>query len=157
MRKFRFWKQNGGLAAVEFAFVLPVMLSFFLGLVELAQGMACRADVTNLASTASDLIAQESSVTAGDMSNVFNALSAMLYPFPTTGAQITISSIVDNNTTTTGKVAWSCTQGGTARAANSVVTIPTGLITSGGGGSVIMAEVQICLFLVRSAAISSAA
>ena len=134
--------REDGLAAVEFAFVLPVMLSFFMGLVEVSQGLACRANVTNLASTGADLIAQESSVQGSDMTNVFGALSAMLFPYSTSGAQITISSIVDNNTATTGKVAWSCTQGGTARAANSTVTIPQGLITPGGGGSVILAEVR---------------
>ena len=138
----RLLKREDGLAAVEFAFVLPVMLSFFMGLIEVSQALACRANVTNLASTGADLIAQESSVTGADMTNVFNALSAMLFPYSTTGAHITITSIVDNNTSTTGKVAWSCTQGGTARAVNSIVTIPTGLITAGGGGSVILTEVS---------------
>jgi Flp pilus assembly protein TadG len=137
----RFWKQTDGLAAVEFAFVLPIMLSFFLGLIEVSQALSCRASVTDLAATGSDLIAQESSVTTADMSNVFNALAAMLFPFDASKAKITISSIVDNNTTTTGKVAWSCTYGGTARTANSVVTVPTGIIVPGGGGSVILSEV----------------
>ena len=48
-------------------------------------------------------------------------------------------------TTTGGKVAWSCTQGGTARSAGATYTFPTaaqGVITKGGGGSVIMAEVN---------------
>ena len=42
-------------------------------------------------------------------------------------------------------MAWSCTQGGTARAVNSVYTFPAaaqGVITQGGGGSVIMTEVS---------------
>ena len=38
-------------------------------------------------------------------------------------------------------MAWSCTYGGTARTANSVVTVPTGIIVPGGGGSVILSEV----------------
>ena len=141
MRMNRFWKQTNGLAAVEFAFVLPIMLSFFLGLIEVSQALSCRASVTDLAATGSDLVAQESSVTTADMSNVFNALSAMLFPFDASKAKITISSIVDNNTTTTGKVAWSCTDGGTARSTNSVVTVPAGLIVPGGGGSIILSEV----------------
>jgi Flp pilus assembly protein TadG len=145
MAKKRFFKHDGGVAAVEFAFVLPVMLTFLFGLIEVSQGLTCRANVTFLASTGSDLIAQESQVTNADMTNVFNALSAMLYPFSATSVQITISSIVDNGTSTSGKVAWSDTKNGTARTVNSTYTFPTnaqGVITANGGGSVILTEVS---------------
>jgi hypothetical protein len=39
------------------------------------------------------------------------------------------------------KVAWSSAKNTTARSVNSIVTVPTGLVTSGGGGSIILAEV----------------
>ena len=144
-RLSHFLKRCDGAIAVEFAFVAPVMLGLFFGLNELAFALGAKGDVANLASAGADLIAQEKSVTGADMTNVFSALSAMLYPYSTTNAQITISSIIDNSTTTTGKVAWSCTQGGTARTVGATYTFPTaaqGVITSGGGGSVIMTEVS---------------
>lgn len=144
-RLLQFLTRRDGAIAVEFAFVAPVMIGMFFGLTELALAMGVHADVINLSSVGSDLVAQESAITTADMTNVFSALSAMLYPYSTTPAQITISSVIDNNTTTSGKVAWSCTQGGTARTANSTYTFPTaaqGVITSGGGGSVIMTEVS---------------
>jgi Flp pilus assembly protein TadG len=146
MRRFsHFLKRCDGAIAVEFAFVAPIMLGLFFGLTELAMALGAKGDVANLASAGADLIAQENSVPGADMTNVFSALSAMLYPYATANARITISSIIDNNTTTTGKVAWSCTQGGTARTAGTTYTFPTaaqGVITSGSGGSVIMAEVS---------------
>ena len=151
-RLLQFFTRHDGAIAVEFAFVAPIMLGLFFGLNELALALGVHADVVNLSSVGSDLVAQESTVTTSDMTNVFSALSAMLYPYSTTPAQITISSVIDNNSgasagaaNPTGTVAWSCTQGGTARAANSVYTFPTaaqGVITSGGGGSVIMTEVS---------------
>lgn len=142
----RFRKDKKGLAAIEFAFVAPVMLTFFFGLVEVSQALICRSSVINLAATGADLIAQESSVSSADMTNVFNALSATLFPYPTAPAKITITSLVDNNANDSGKVAWSCTHGGTARAVNAIVPIPytagnPPLITPGGGGSIIFAEV----------------
>jgi Flp pilus assembly protein TadG len=143
-RLLDFLTRESGAIAVEFAFVAPVMLAMFFGVTELALALGAKGDVSNLASVGADLVAQESSVTTADMTNVFGALSAMLFPYSTTSAQITISSVIDNNTSTSGKVAWSCTQGGTARAVNSVYTFPAtaqGVITSGSGGSVIMAEV----------------
>ena len=140
-----------GSIAVEFAFIAPVMVGLFFGLSELALALGAKGDVQNLASVGADLIAQESAASTSDMTNVFSALSAMLYPYSTSNAQITISSVIDDksggttgNANTTGKVAWSCTQGGTARSANSTYTFPStaqGVITSNSGGSVIMAEV----------------
>jgi Flp pilus assembly protein TadG len=144
-RLIQFLTRRDGAIAVEFAFVAPIMIGMFFGLTELALALGVHADVINLSSVGSDLVAQESTVSTSDMTNVFSALSAMLYPYSTTPAQITISSVVDNNSTTNGKVAWSCTQGGTVRAKNSIYTFPTaaqGVITSGGGGSVIMTEVS---------------
>jgi Flp pilus assembly protein TadG len=132
------WKNRDGLAAVEFALVLPVMISLFFGITELDSALACRSDVTSMASTAADLIAQESQVTDADISNVFSALNEMLYPYPTTSAQIVISSIIDNGSGG-GKVAWSNAQNATARTVGSAVTVPSGLIVS--GGSVILTEI----------------
>ena len=143
-RLLGFLTQEGGTIAVEFAFVAPIMIGMFFGVTELALALGAKGDVTNLASVGADLVAQESSVTTTDMTNVFSALSAMLFPYSTANAQVTISSVVDNGTTTSGKVTWSCSQGGTPRATNSVSTFPStaqGVITSGSGGSVIMAEV----------------
>ena len=64
-----------------------------------------------------------------------------MYPYPTNpNMKIIVSSLIDvgNNQV---KVAWSDAQNTTARTVNSIVSIPAGLVTSGGGGSVILAEV----------------
>lgn len=138
----RFRKAKEGLAAVEFALLLPVMATLFFGVVEVSMALGCRADVANVASTVADLVAQESTMTTADMTNVFSAANAILYPNSITPAKITVSSIVYNTTTqslTSGTVAWSCTQGGTARTTNSSVSLPSGLMTA--NGSVIMSEI----------------
>jgi Flp pilus assembly protein TadG len=151
-RFLSFFTRRDGVIAVEFAFVAPILVGMFFGLTELALALGVHADVINLSSVGSDLVAQESSVTTADMTNVFSALSAMLYPYSTTPAQITISSVIDDNSgasagaaNPTGTVKWSCTQGGTARTTNSTYSFPTaaqGVITKGSGSSVIMAEVS---------------
>ena len=138
----RFRKAKDGIAAVEFALLLPVMITLFFGVVEVSLALACRADVTNVASTAADLVAQESSIATADMSNVFSAASAILYPYNTSVAKITLSSIIYDTSTgslTSGKVAWSCAKNTTARSTNTTVTLPSGLMTA--NGSVIMSEI----------------
>ena len=138
-----YWRNKQGLAAVEFAFVLPILLSMLLGLVELSQALLLRTDVTNMSATAADLIAEESSVSSTDLTNVFNALNAMVFPFDSTPSTITITSVIDGGTGNTPKVAWSCTKSGTAETKNAApsTAIPTGLITAGDGTSVIWAKI----------------
>jgi Flp pilus assembly protein TadG len=136
LRRFR--RARSGIAAVEFALILPVMLVLVLGTVEVTNALICKTDVSNTASTAADLIAQESSVDTSDMTDVFAALSALNYPFPAAGLKVVITSVIDDGKGG-GKVDWSQANTGSARTTNSPVTVPTGLITT--GGSVILAEV----------------
>jgi Flp pilus assembly protein TadG len=106
----RFGGDRKGVAAVEFALILPVMISLFFAIQELSLALAARADVTNMAAIAADLTAQESSMTGTDVSNIYSATSSVLYPFKDTSdtpLTVAIYSIIDNNSAT-GKVAWGC-------------------------------------------------
>jgi Flp pilus assembly protein TadG len=125
----RFRRNRDGLAAVEFALILPLMITLFFGVVEVSLALACRADVTNVASTVTDLVAQESAVTPQDMTNVFNAATMILYPNTINSATITVYSIIDNGGAS-GKVAWSCVKTGAANATTGPTTVPAG--TNGG-------------------------
>lgn len=134
----RFWRAKDGLAAIEFAFIAPVMATMFLGVVELCDGLTARQKVTSVASTAADLVAQQSKVTDAKKSDIFSALNAILYPYATTGAKIRITSIIDNGSGG-GKVAWSDAQNTSPYSVGSAISVPSGLIVS--GGSVILAEI----------------
>ena len=131
----------GGMVAVEFALLIPVMLIMYFGTLETTNALTAARRVTNVAQTAGDLTAQVTNVTTADMNDIFAASSAILAPFPTDVVQITISSIVASSSNASNtKVAWSDAYGGaTPRSTNSSVTLPTGLTTP--GSSVIMAVV----------------
>ena len=131
-------RAKDGIAAVEFAIMAPVLVAMFLGGIEITSALACKQKVTGMASTAADLIAQEKAVASADLSNVYSAINSIVYPYSATGLKIVITSVIDNGSGG-GKVAWSCAQNATARTVNSAVTVPTGVITT--GGSVILAEV----------------
>jgi Flp pilus assembly protein TadG len=163
MLRRRLAQDESGLAAVEFALILPVMLVMFFGIFETSQALTARADVVNVTSAAADLVAQESAATTDDIGNVYNAANAMLYPFPITGAQkpsIRITSIVDDGLGvkdpvtsvtpphSTGNVAWTCAQtGGVALdlpgipAPSVGASVPLGQPIMGVGSSVIRVEV----------------
>ena len=135
----RFAAASDGMAAVEFAMVAPVMIIMYFGLTELADAYDANTKATAVASTAADLIAQEKVVCDAEMTDSFTALNAIMYPFPPNSMKIRISSLIDNGNGTV-KVAWSDAQNMSPRVVNSSVTIPAGLVTT--GGSVIMSEVE---------------
>jgi Flp pilus assembly protein TadG len=134
----KFGRARGGMAAVEFAMILPVMLVLVFGAIEITDAVICKTDVSDTASAAADLIAQESSVGTADMTNVFSALSSMVYPFPIANLKIVITSAIDDGHGG-ATVDWSKANTGTARTPGTPVTVPAGLVTV--GGSVIMTEV----------------
>jgi len=149
-----FSKSRNGAAAVEFALLLPIMITLFFGVVETTLALLCRADVSVMASTAADLISQESAASNTDLSNVYSAAGTILYPYYNPGVAgsakptIRITSVIYDTvsqSTTSGKIAWTCTQTGSGtlspstRNVNDTVTLPQALITT--NGSVIIAEV----------------
>jgi len=136
LRRFR--DARSGMAAVEFALVLPVMMVLAFGAIEVTDALICKTNVSDTASTAADLIAQESSVGTTDMNNVFSALTALVYPFPTTGLRVVITSVIDDGKGG-AKVGWSQANSGSGYTTGTAITVPAGLVTT--GGSVIMAEV----------------
>ena len=135
----RFGAACEGFAAAEFAIMAPVMISMYFGVTELSDGYTASAKVTTVASTAADLVAQESTVCNAEMTDVFSALNTIMFPYPLNAMQIVISSLVDGGGGTV-KVAWSDAQNTSPRAVNSIVSVPAGLVAV--GGSVILAEVS---------------
>lgn len=127
------WRNLGGdesgLAAIEFALLAPVLVTLLLGTVELSNALSAHQKVTLLASTGADLVAQATSVSSTDMSNIFAAVDAVVYPFAAANAQIVISSIVSDGNGN-GTVAWSQAQNATPLTANAAVAVPMGLMSA---------------------------
>ena len=67
-------RAQSGMAAVEFAMVLPAMLALVFGAIEVSNALICKANVTNTASTAADLVGQETQVTDADLNDVYASL-----------------------------------------------------------------------------------
>jgi Flp pilus assembly protein TadG len=119
----KFVKAKDGLAAVEFAFIAPVLGTMLLGTIELCNALECHQKVTMVASSAADLVAQSSTVSQSQMTDIFNAATAIVYPFSSSGIQIVTSSILSDGHGN-GTVAWSSANAnGTALHANSAVTL----------------------------------
>jgi Flp pilus assembly protein TadG len=129
---------RSGLAAIEFAMVVPIMLLMFFGTDEFASGVAVNRKVTLMARTLSDLTSQNISVTDAQFTNFFNASKAIMTPYPSTPANSTISELYIDPATKVARVQWS--QGGAPRVTGSSVAIPTALQV--GGSYLIYSEVS---------------
>ncbi len=134
----RFARDTKGVSAIEFALILPVMVTLYLGGVELSNMAIVHRKAVQVASTAADLVAQDSQISNAEMADVFTALNAILSPFSPTRATIRITSLTADSSNI-ARVDWSDAQGTSTRGIGSTVTLPVGLITS--GLSVVMAEV----------------
>lgn len=134
----RFLKAEEGLAATEFAMIAPLMITLYFGVTEATDGLTASSKVTSMVSAAADLVAQADAIHDSDMTDIFSALNAIMFPYPAGATSIVISSLVDDGAGHV-KVAWSDAQHATPRAAGDTVSVPAGLVTP--GGSVILAEV----------------
>src|SRR5215467_167583 len=75
------WRDRSGVAATEFAFIVPLMLVLFFGVVEFSSGVAVDRKVTIVARTLSDLVSQNTTVTDTQFTNIFNAGTIVMAPY----------------------------------------------------------------------------
>jgi Flp pilus assembly protein TadG len=129
---------NSGLAAVEFAMVVPLMLVLFFGTVEFSSGLAINRKVTVMARTLSDLTSQNISVTGTQLTNFRNAGAGIMTPYDPAPVKSTITELFVDPVTKVARVQWSV--GDAARGTGSTVAIPAALQV--GGTYLIYAEVS---------------
>lgn len=118
-----------GIAATEFAVIVPIMLVMFFGTVEFSSGIAVDRKVTLMARTLADLTSQSISVANSDLTNFFNASNGIMTPYSGTPINSTISELYVDPKTLQARVQWG--QGGAPRATSSPVTIPAALAVGG--------------------------
>jgi Flp pilus assembly protein TadG len=136
----RFQEDKRGVSAVEFAMLLPLMVTLYIGGVEVSSAIAVDRKVTLVARTLGDLVAQSTTVNAADMTNILNAATSVVQPYSSSTIKVKVSR-VDVDANSVAKVIWSkATSNTTARAANDVVTLPAALNTP--STSLIWAESQ---------------
>jgi Flp pilus assembly protein TadG len=133
-------RDRSGIAATEFAVIVPLMLVMFFGTVEFSTGVAVDRKVTLIARTLSDLTSQAPSnqnVSDTYMQNIFTASIAIMTPYPATPTKAQISQIyVDSSkvakvvwskAATIGSAATQATLANSTRNAGDTITIPPAL------------------------------
>lgn len=135
-------RDEKGVAAIEFAMVVPVMVMLFVGAVEFSQAITVDRRVTQVASSTADLIARTKSTTTTEVASVMEIITELMKPYATTPLKLTILNVYsDPNDATMTKVCWSYNHnGGSGSYSNGqTYTLPTGVVQA--GESVVVAEV----------------
>ena len=126
-----------GAAAVEFALLAPVMIFIYFGLVETCEAILAERKANHVASAVGDLIAQAETLSASDVTDIFQIGGDVLAPFTTSTLQMRVSSL-SPNTSGALAVTWSCGSGMSKLTVGTTKTIP---ITVSAGDSIILSEV----------------
>ena len=74
--------------------MIPVMLTIFFGISEIANYILAARKVSNVASSAADLVAQDTLIDDAEMDDIMGALDVILRPFNSGKAKIRITSVV---------------------------------------------------------------
>ncbi|MGL4323515.1 MAG: TadE/TadG family type IV pilus assembly protein, partial [Beijerinckiaceae bacterium] len=134
-------KSENGVAALEFAIILPVIITMWLGTFEVTQAISISRRVTLVSRTIADLTSRAKAVTNTDVADIFGASKSVFAPVSTTDLKMILTSV---KRATTNKVVWSRVPAGqtvpSAYAVNSEFTLPNDILATD-GESVIVAEV----------------
>jgi Flp pilus assembly protein TadG len=122
----RLGRDKRGNAAIEFAVIVPLMLTMFFGTVEFSSGVAVQRKVSMAAQELADMTARNKTVADTDITNFFNIGNAVLTPYSSTPLMATITQIYIDPATGIARSQWS--KGSTARLDGSTVPVPANLV-----------------------------
>lgn len=144
----RFARSRAGVSAVEFALILPLMLTLWAGMAELSHAIGVWRKVTLLARTVADLTSQGDSadpIAAATMSDILAASTAVLRPLAGSSAGIVVSAMgVYATTPLNPKVCSSvASSNAAARSAGVATDLAVPAEFAAPGGRYVLAEVSL--------------
>jgi Flp pilus assembly protein TadG len=154
-RSRAFLFDHRGLAAIELALILPVMLMLMSLVVFGGQAYGVQRKVTMAATTVANIFAQAnnintSTITAPELNQILAYPNVILYPYDSSGAAVVVSQLlvtVNANGTATGTVQVSCANAnGTVRPKYQQVSVDPSIAAAFSSGStqnfVVLGEVS---------------
>lgn len=102
----RFAHNERGVAATEFAMVLPFLLLLLMGIIEFSNVMSVERKLLNAMQSAADLIGQKTDVTDADLAEIYMAAQLTMSPYSTTPLTIGIASVRFDDSTGAPTLDW---------------------------------------------------
>ena len=118
---------TSGVAAIEFAAILPVMSIIFLASFDGGRAIAAYMKVRSATYSLASITNQYATIASTDMTSILGATSVVMAPYNSSTPVVTVSQI-EITSASAATVEWSASQGGTARTV--VPSLPSALKTS---------------------------
>jgi Flp pilus assembly protein TadG len=126
-RRAGFMADKSGVAAVEFALILPFLLLVYFGTAEVGEGVMLNRKTSLTAATVANIVAQYTTISASSqLPDILNVSTQIFSPYSASSAGIIVSCVsIDSSGKAT--VSWSQAQNATARSAGQAMTVPAAL------------------------------
>jgi len=141
----RMWRESQGAAAVEFAYLAPVLILMFLSTIEIGRAINVDRHFTVATATAGDLVAREewlgtsNSNAKANLDSMMKAIEHLMQPYDASTLKLAIFSVrAATGDADDTKVEWSYSfNGQSAPSKCEEYTLPSGLIDAGGSAIVV--------------------
>jgi Flp pilus assembly pilin Flp len=94
LRTFR--DDVSGIAAVEFGLIVPIMLLFFLGTIEMTRAVAIDQRLTQATNMIADLVAREEALTADDVNAIYGIAGEVMRPYDASLLKISLIPVMSS-------------------------------------------------------------
>lgn len=138
-----------GVAAVEFALILPIMLLVYIGSVEASLAITMDRKVQLVAGALGDLVARsDTTIAAGTLEDYFQAAGGIMTPYPVGNLKQVVTQVLVSDDGSSATVVWSREYNysdeevivGTDHPQDSSFELPVAMRAIAPGGYVIVAE-----------------
>lgn len=130
---------RGGLAAIEFAILAPMMVFVLFASMELLDLLDTNRRIENSAASVADVTSRDTEITNAEMEGLWTAFDTLMFPDTGAGIDIRLSSITVESATV-ARIVWSEGRGMTPRVANATIDLPDGMMRI--GANIIFAETE---------------
>jgi Flp pilus assembly protein TadG len=143
----RRWRsEEQGVAAIEFAMIVPILFFMFVGAVELSQAITVDRRVRLVASSTADLVARaETQISQTEIGDIMKIGGYIVEPYSQEPLHITIRNVTSSPTDSTNtKQSWQCDYSGKGKTQTCTCTsltykLPSNLVST--NDSVVVSEV----------------
>jgi Flp pilus assembly protein TadG len=120
---------RSGVSAVEFALILPIMLTLYIGGNEFGHALTLKRKITHVTSSIADLVTQSKTISNSDMENILDAAEQIVWPYSAAGMRTVVSLIhIDEDNDAT--VVWSDARNDTPLGDGATVQVPANVDTA---------------------------
>ena len=131
-------RDSRGMGAVEFALVLPFMLTACFGSVQCFSLVRAKMLTVAAARNLADLVSQQDNVNASIMADFCTAGKLSIQPLPSTTLRVAAASVSYSSKTSAPAIDWTDTTCGSVSAISTAATIAKNVVSTSGDSTVVV-------------------